>query len=170
MILPEPEEPNSPRTKRRQSSASDTASKRPRLSNDGDAESPSTLGASPQAIESLKRESSLGRTESDVKPSQPKQDRLKSAAQEEKKRGQRLFGGLLSTLSQRTPNGQQKRRLEIEKRQADRAKQQRLDDETKQAENLASLKKIRKAEQIKFDEESVSTPSPSVHIDIGEFC
>jgi hypothetical protein len=76
---------------------------------------------------------------------------------EEKKRGQRLFGGLLSTLSQSTPNGQQKRRLEIEKRQSEKAQQQKHDDEVRRAEKLASLKKIRKAEQIRFDEESVSS-------------
>ena len=67
-----------------------------------------------------------------------------------------MFGGLLSTLSQSTPNGQQKRRLEIEKRQAEKAQQQKHDDELRRAEKLANLKKIRKVEQIKFDEESVS--------------
>lgn len=76
---------------------------------------------------------------------------------EERRRGQRLFGGLLSTLSQSTPNGQQKRRLEIEKRQAEKAQQQKHDDEMRRAEKLASLKKARRAEQIKFDEESVSS-------------
>lgn len=75
---------------------------------------------------------------------------------EERKRGQRLFGGLLSTLSQSTSNGQQKRRLDIEKRQAEKAQQQKLDHEMRQAERLAKLKEIRKVEQIKFDEESVS--------------
>jgi hypothetical protein len=96
--------------------------------------------------------------ESEKKPKDNTQDRRKSSVQEEKKRGQRLFGGLLSTLSQSTPNGQQKRRLEIEKRQAERAKQQKLDDETRKAEKLAKLNEIRKTEQIKFDEESVSWP------------
>jgi len=67
-----------------------------------------------------------------------------------------LFGGLLSTLSQSTPNGQQKRRLEIEKRQQEKAKQQKAADEVRRAERLANLKTIRKAEQIKFNEESVS--------------
>ena len=76
---------------------------------------------------------------------------------EERKRGQRLFGGLLSTLSQSTPNGQQKRRLEIEKRQVEKAQQQKHDDEVRRAEKLASLKKVRRAEQAKFDEESVSS-------------
>ena len=81
----------------------------------------------------------------------------RSSVQEEKKRGQRLFGGLLSTLSQSTPTGQQKRRQDIEKRQAEKAKQQKLDDEVRKAEKLAKLKEIRLAEQINFDEESVSS-------------
>lgn len=76
--------------------------------------------------------------------------------QEEKKRGQRLFGGLLSTLSQSTPTGQQKRRQEVEKRQQERAKQQKADDETRRKEKLASLKTVREAEQIKFNEVAVS--------------
>lgn len=75
--------------------------------------------------------------------------------QEEKKRGQRLFGGLLSTLSQSTPNGQQKRRQEIEKRQQERAKQQKADDEIRRKEKLAQLKTVREAEQIKFSEAAV---------------
>lgn len=154
VIFPEPEIPHSPRTKRRQSSGSETAAKRPRLSEDGSAQSPSTLRASPQATDSIKREPSV-KVEPDEIPTQPNQDRRKSSVQEEKKRGQRLFGGLLSTLSQSTPNGQQKRRLEIEKRQADRAKQQKLDDEARKAEKIAKLKEIRKAEQIKFDEQSM---------------
>lgn len=75
--------------------------------------------------------------------------------QEEKKRGQRLFGGLLSTLSQSTSSGQQKRRQDIEKRQAEKAKQQKLDDEVRKNEKLAKLKDIRAAEQINFNEESM---------------
>jgi len=82
-------------------------------------------------------------------------DRRKSSVQEERKRGQRLFGGLLSTLSQSTPNGQQKRRQEIEKRQQEKAKQQKAEDEGRRTQKLADLKAVRKAEQIKFDEQSV---------------
>jgi len=76
--------------------------------------------------------------------------------QEEKKRGQRLFGGLLSTLSQSTPNGQQKRRAEVEKRQQEKAKQQKAADETRRKEMLANLQTVRRTEQVKFDEQSVS--------------
>jgi hypothetical protein len=59
-------------------------------------------------------------------------------------------------LSQSTPNGQQKRRLEIEKRQQEKVKQQKAADDVRRAEKLEILKATRRAEQIKFDEESVS--------------
>jgi hypothetical protein len=156
VILPvEPEAPNSPRPKRRQSSTSaDPSSKRPRFSHDGSPGSPTALRASP-AAESIKQEQDI-KQEPGEKAKDLNQERRKSSVQEERKRGQRLFGGLLSTLSQSTPNGQQKRRLEIEKRQAEKAQQQKHDDEVRRAEKLVNLKKIRKAEQIKFDEESVS--------------
>ena len=80
------------------------------------------------------------------------------AVQEEKKRGRRLFGGLLNTLSQTTPTGQQKRRQDIEKRQAEKAKQQKIDADIRKAERLEKLKVVRVEEQIKFDEKSVSLP------------
>jgi len=147
VILPEP--PRSPRQKRRQSSASDSTSKRPRFSHDPNSGSPVPLRDSPQPIHNSK-------DAPQEKARDSNHDRRKSSVQEERKRGQRLFGGLLSTLSQSTPNGQQKRRLEIEKRQQEKAKQQKAADEEKRAEKLAKLRAIRKAEQIKFDEESVS--------------
>jgi hypothetical protein len=137
--------------KRRQSSTSDSASKRARLSQDTSAGSPNALRESPQAIESKLK------AEPEEKPKDLSQERRKSSVQEERKRGQRLFGGLLSTLSQSTPNGQQKRRLEIEKRQQEKAKQQNAADEGRRAEKLANLKAVRKAEQVKFDEQSVCT-------------
>lgn len=83
-------------------------------------------------------------------------ERRKSNVQEERKRSRRLFGGILSALSQTAPSGQQKRRQEIEKRQAEKAKQQKVDDEDQRAERLAKLKATRKAEQIKYNRESVS--------------
>lgn len=129
---------------------SDSTAKRPRLSVDPTSHSPTAIHDSPKAIKG----------EEDALPDKnqsrdPNQERRKSSVVEERKRGQRLFGGLLSTLSQSTPNGQQKRRLEIEKRQQEKAKQQKAEDEVRRAEKLANLKAIRKAEQVKFDEESV---------------
>jgi hypothetical protein len=152
VILPvESDAPKSPNGKRRQSSTSEQASKRPRLSSDGLVDSPTALRVSPQASESLSQKPEPGERAKDLD-----QEKRKSSAQEERKRGQRLFGGLLNTLSRSTSNGQQKRRQEIEKRQAEKARQQKHEDEARRTEKLANLKKIRKAEQIKFDEESVS--------------
>jgi hypothetical protein len=129
---------------------SDLTPKRPRLSLDASSHSPTAIHGSPKPI----RAEEDGLPEKD-QARDPNQERRKSSVVEERKRGQRLFGGLLSTLSQSTPNGQQKRRLEIEKRQQEKAKQQKAADEVRRAEKLANLKAVRKAEQIKFDEESV---------------
>jgi len=154
VIIPvEVAQSSSPPSKRRQSVSLDTASKRPRLS-DGSTESPSTVRASPHS--DLKRQGSIKQELQNDHSNDDAQVRRRSSVQEEKKRGQRLFGGLLSTLSQSTPTGQQKRRQDIEKRQAEQAKQLKLDDEVRKAAKLAELKKIRAAEQIKFAEESVS--------------
>ena len=160
--MPEPEAPTSPATKRRQlsTSASDPASKRPRLSHDDSTGSPATVRESPNVTNE----------ESSEKLPDTNSERRKSSVQEERKRGQRLFGGLLSTLSQSTPNGQQKRRLEIEKRQQEKAKQQKAEDEGRRAEKLASLKAARKAEQIKFDEKAVSDSRPEdKNVSVADF-
>ncbi|KAF5668928.1 hypothetical protein FHETE_5195 [Fusarium heterosporum] len=80
-------------------------------------------------------------------------DRRKLATQEEKKRGKRLFGGLLSTLSQTAGGTQHKRRLEIERRQQERIHKQSIEDDKVREEKRARLTEIRKGEQIVFDEE-----------------
>ncbi|KAF4633851.1 hypothetical protein G7Y89_g4260 [Cudoniella acicularis] len=152
VIIPETAASKSPTptgVKRRQSSEPESLSKRPRISEEPIVASPSTLKASPPATKTEDASST------DPQPKDTSQDRQKSSVQEERKRGQRLFGGLLSTLSQSTPNGQQKRRLEIEKRQQEKAKQQKAEDEGRRAQKLADLKATRRAEQIKFEEQSV---------------
>jgi hypothetical protein len=75
---------------------------------------------------------------------------------EEKKRGQRLFGGLLSTLSRKTDTSQQKKRQEIERRQQERAQVHKIEDDKRRAEKLANLHHVRKIEQVKWDEQVVS--------------
>jgi hypothetical protein len=75
---------------------------------------------------------------------------------EEKKRGQRLFGGLVSTLSRTTSGSQQQKRLEIERRQHEKAQQRRAEDEKRRAERLEQLKRTRQIEQVKLDERVVS--------------
>lgn len=79
-------------------------------------------------------------------------------SQEERKRGQRLFGGLLSTLNQKPSNtNQQKRRQEIERRQQQRAREQRVEDDKRHADKLAKIAAARKIQQVEFDEQAVST-------------
>ncbi|OAR02764.1 hypothetical protein LLEC1_06613 [Akanthomyces lecanii] len=75
------------------------------------------------------------------------------ATQEDKKRGKRLFGGLLSTLNQGPSSSQQKRRQEIEKRQKERMEKQATEDGQRRAERLAQLRNVRIREQIVLDEE-----------------
>lgn len=79
---------------------------------------------------------------------------------EEKKRGQRLFGGLVSTLSRTTSSTQQQRRLEIERRQHEKAQQRRAEDEKRRAEKLEQLKRVRQIEQVKLDERAVCPGTP----------
>ena len=90
------------------------------------------------------------------RPSHDEPARRPSATVEDKKRGRRLFGGLLSTLSQTNTNSQQKRRQEIEKRQHERLQKQRVEDDQKREEKLAQLKQIRIAEQMDFERNVVS--------------
>ncbi|PQE05496.1 hypothetical protein CJF30_00007635 [Rutstroemia sp. NJR-2017a BBW] len=89
--------PRSPRRKRRQSSASEETSKRPRISPDPTSESPSTLRSSPHAVDPPKQDTSkpepLGISAEGSK--NVGAERRKSSVQEERRRGQRLFGGLL---------------------------------------------------------------------------
>lgn len=85
----------------------------------------------------------------------PEQSR-KNVSMEEKKRGRRLFGGLLNTLSQTTPNkAQQNRRKEIERRQHERVQQQRVEDDRRRTDLLAERRRFRDAKQVDFEERMV---------------
>jgi hypothetical protein len=78
---------------------------------------------------------------------------------EEKKRGRRLFGGLLSTLSQTNRNAarQPSKKLETERRHLERTVHKRADEDDKASViKLADLSRLRQIAQIKFDEEVVS--------------
>jgi hypothetical protein len=136
-------------TKRRASSVSDSAAKRPRLSPEACGDSPSTLRNSPPAS------NPDAATESQSKQASAS-ERRNSHVQEERKRGKRLFGGLLNTLAQGNSASQIKKRQEIEKRQQERAARQREEDDGRKAEKLAKLKEIRIQETAKFHEQSVS--------------
>ncbi|KAI2639587.1 hypothetical protein GGS26DRAFT_274255 [Hypomontagnella submonticulosa] len=90
-------------------------------------------------------------------PKEHRKDRHENALQEERKRGKRLFGGLLSTLSQTTSSSQQKRRQEIERRQQAKVHQQRAEDDKYREERLDKLRAVRNVEQIKFEEHVMRT-------------
>ena len=100
-----------------------------------------------------RRDSALSNRENEISYDDP--ERRKSVTKEEKKRGMRLFGGLLNTLSQTTASTQQKRRQEVEKRQQERAHKQRAEDDKRRQDKLARITEIRRQEQIFFDEKVV---------------
>lgn len=87
-------------------------------------------------------------------PASASVDRRQSASVEEKKRGKRLFGGLLSTLSQ-TNNSSQRRKQDGERRQQARASQQKAEGDKHREARLSKLKSLRKLEQIDWEERVV---------------
>ncbi|THC97840.1 hypothetical protein EYZ11_002693 [Aspergillus tanneri] len=76
---------------------------------------------------------------------------------EERKRGQRLFGALLGTLSQSSNSAAQKRRADIEKRQQDKLKLQDEEYDELKRKRRDERAAIRKKEQIIYDEEAMRT-------------
>ena len=139
VILPEVEDASQrlPR-KRRQSSESDNDAKRRRVSHDEghSREMPASTPAATTGSES-------GRLAG-------------GQAAEERKRGRRLFGALLGTLSQSSSSSTaQKRRSVIEKKQQDKLKQQTVEADEQPKEKLEALMKIRGKEQRIFDKQSV---------------
>ncbi|MCJ1277323.1 hypothetical protein MMC21_005135 [Puttea exsequens] len=143
VIFPEPEQrPASPpaNLKRRASSPSTETSKRPRLSpltsnNDG-----------PKTTASLPRDQPEDRTA----------DRRKSGQLEERKRGKRLFGALLGTLSQSSSSTALNRRSEIEKKQLAKLRLQAEEDDEKKRLKREELTKLRMIEQVKYDKQSMN--------------
>lgn len=141
VILPEDstEQPLSASStlKRRQSSFSDERSKRLRYGN-GNSDDRGDSAASP-------REAPIDRAS----------DRRKSGQLEERKRGQRLFGALLGTLSQSSSSTAQKRRTDIEKKQQAKLKLQTEEQDEKKKQRREALMVIRRREQVKYDKQSV---------------
>ncbi|KAI4176224.1 MAG: hypothetical protein LQ348_006033 [Seirophora lacunosa] len=129
-----PEEAVQPE-KRRISSFSEGSSKRPRLDSK----------ASPDNIEAP----------TSPKAKERREDRRRGGQMEERKRGQRLFGALLGTLSQSSSSTAQKRRTDIERKQQDKLREQaeELDEQKKQ--RLESLLVVRRNEQKKYDKQSM---------------
>lgn len=121
--------------KRRNSSFSEESSKRPRLAS----------------------EISRNQTEAPYTTTEPARvsDRRKSGQLEERKRGQRLFGALLGTLSQSSSSTANKRRTDIEKKQQAKLELQAEEHEEQKKQRLKSLMAVRRKEQKKYDKQSV---------------
>ncbi|KAI9824500.1 MAG: hypothetical protein M1819_000855 [Sarea resinae] len=139
VAVPEDPVPRSPpqgHAKRRQSSISETGSKRPRLSPER-----STDGhdGAAQPLPAAERRA----------------DRRKSGQVEERKRGQRLFGALLGTLSQSSSSTAQKRRADIEKKQQAKLRLQAEEYDEKKKKDLDELIKLRRQEHKKYEEQSM---------------
>ncbi|KAL2864462.1 pinin family protein [Aspergillus lucknowensis] len=129
VIVPEQENPEPSLEyglKRRQSSTTelDSDTKRRRLSSQADIQDPEPAPVRTQA--SPKQEQDA--------------ERKRNRRDEERKRGQRLFGSLLGTLSQSSNSAAQRRRADIERKQQDKLK---LQDE-----EYGELKKKRREERL----------------------
>ncbi|KAJ5690684.1 hypothetical protein N7462_005076 [Penicillium macrosclerotiorum] len=132
-------------TKRRRSSATDHDSKRRRFSNEGD--------LSPH---SQHRQLSPPASAAPEKPTERKPAR--QGREDERRRGQRLFGALLGTLSQRGSNSPaQKRRADIEKRQQDKLKSQAEEYDGLRKRRKERRELIRKKEKPFYEREAMRT-------------
>ena len=138
-MLPEgiEEEEKSPSLplKRRQSSLSVDDTKRPRLNESEDGSH-------------KKGDQTKSAQNADVK-------RRPGREIDERKRGKRLFGALLGTLSQNSSSTAQKRRTDIEIKQREKLKLQAEEDDEKKKQRLQSLVEERKREQERYDKQTV---------------
>ncbi|KAI9877117.1 MAG: hypothetical protein M1830_004722 [Pleopsidium flavum] len=136
-FIPEPAEQSPlPPPKRRQSSRSESGNKRPRLSTEASHDGKN--GDAPVAATPDRRHS-----------------QRKSGQVEERKRGQRLFGALIGTLSQSSSSTAQRRRADIEKKQQAKLKLQAEEYDEKKRKRFEELMVVRRREQKKFDKQSM---------------
>ncbi|KAL8795311.1 MAG: hypothetical protein Q9195_002181 [Heterodermia aff. obscurata] len=77
---------------------------------------------------------------------------------EDRKRGQRLFGALLGTLSQSSSSTAQKRRTDIERKQQAKLKLQADEFDEKKKQRLDAIMKVRRLEQKKYFKQSYYKP------------
>lgn len=92
-------------------------------------------------------------------PEQPAEKRpARKGREDERKRGQRLFGGLLGTLSQSSTSAAQKRRADIEKRQQDKLKSQDSEYDGLKKRHKDRRDAIRRKEKPFYEREAVGLP------------
>ncbi|MCJ1385734.1 hypothetical protein MMC17_008857 [Xylographa soralifera] len=139
VIVPDPvDQPVSPplTSKRRQSSVSDSGSKRLRLSHD----------------ESSNRDDAQTSSRTASKQAPAKEANVQV---EERKRGKRLFGALLGTLAQSSSSTAQRRRVDIEQKQQAKLKLQDEEYDEKKKLRLDALMEVRRREQKKYNKQSM---------------
>lgn len=139
VVMPEPSEAkeSSPTLKRRQSSLDSTEAKRPKFTETSQEDSRSPPAAGANASD---RSRGNGR---------------RNGAVEERKRGQRLFGAILGTLSQSSPSAGQRKRQEVEKKQLDKLKLRHEEDEERKKHKREELLVTRRKQQKVWDEEGM---------------
>ncbi|KAL2851599.1 pinin/SDK/memA/ protein conserved region-domain-containing protein [Aspergillus pseudoustus] len=130
--------------KRRQSSTTevDSDTKRRRLSSQTETQDPETRAAQTQL--SPKRE-------------EQNAERKRTRRDEERKRGQRLFGSLLGTLSQSSNSAAQRRRADIERKQQDKLKLQDEEYGELKKKRLEERLVVRRKEQRLYEKELMDT-------------
>ncbi|KLJ13767.1 hypothetical protein EMPG_11308 [Blastomyces silverae] len=152
VALPEQEERSDSRLKRRQSPTDDNESKRRRLSANNDHPEPKdNQTSSPTATTATTATPS--KTISNA--TDQRDVRRKSGVAEERKRGQRLFGALLGTLSQSSSTAAQKRRADIEKKQQAKLRMQEEEYNELTRKKQEELLATRKKQQRTYDAQSM---------------
>lgn len=138
--------PQSPTQKRpRSSSSQGNQQKRPRLqSSETEVASHDAAPASATSISSSS--------------SHKKTNITKDRSAEERKRGQRLFGALLGTLSQSSNTTTKTRRADIEKKQLDKLQKRKQEAEEDRKRKRERLDAIRRKELVVWNRESVGHP------------
>ncbi|EGE04283.1 pinin/SDK/memA domain-containing protein [Trichophyton equinum CBS 127.97] len=146
VALPEPPQYPGPEAlpKRRQSVSSNSGSKRRRLSADGLSEHANQ--PTPPGSSNAQRLNGS----SDVKAA----DKPKPGRDEERKRGRRLFGALLGTLSQSSSTPAQRKRSEIDKRQQAKLELQDKEYNELTKKKYEDLLASRRKDQVLYDSQS----------------
>lgn len=137
--------------KRRKSSTAEYDTKRRRLS--------STDNTSPQS--QRRRPSSPPPTTDESVGT--KLTRPRGGRDEDRKRGQRLFGGLLGTLSQSSSSAAQRRRADIEKKQQEKLKSQDAEYGELKKRRKEQRDEIRRRETPLYEREAVCSCSIRLH-------
>jgi hypothetical protein len=122
---------------------SEYESKRRRLSSEGNI-SPQSARHRPSSPPAETNE------RSERKPVRPR-----GGGEEDRKRGQRLFGGLLGTLSQKPTNAAQRRRADIEKKQQEKLKTQDVEYGELKKRRKEQREEIRRREKPLYEREVV---------------